>query len=299
MKISIFPNIIALPRNKEEKNKESRKTGIIRDKKTGEIIKEFPPEIVDVVTSDDLFRILTTYAWSPSIFNGCRHEDNFKSSDFAVLDFDKGVTMEEIENRIIEANFTAFGLPSTSHTPEAHRFRVIFPLSRTVTNLETYRATLLDLMEAFPECDAACKDGARFFFGCKDEDGFMVEGDLLEPVTPPIASKNAPKRSFDPNRRVMVESDIKEIITELYGEERDSIPEVVSHFIKNAHTGLSGEWVTSLNAFVFTLSLQGIDLETIFDLVEFLAPRGELTKRDEDTIERAYKDGEKAREEET
>lgn len=285
MRISIFPSSIALPKSKDEKIK-SAKSAIV-------------PEIVEISTDDDLIRVITSYCWSPFVFKGNRKQENFLSTDFAVLDIDEGLTIEEAELIITNANFMSLCVPTTSHTPDNHRFRIIFPLARTITNVEVFKATMEDLREVFPMADASCVgDFARLYFSGTLDDGFFTEGDLLEPVTPPITSKNAPKRSFDPNRRVMVESDIKEIITELYGEERDSIPEVVSHFIKNAHTGLSGEWVTSLNAFVFTLSLQGIDLETIFDLVEFLAPRGELTKRDEDTIERAYKDGEKAREEE-
>lgn len=301
MKLSIFPEVKAVPSNKEEKQKESKKTGVIRDKKTKEVIKEYFPEVVEVIDEDDLFRILTSYAWSPSVFKGTRHEDNFMSSDFAVLDFDNGLTLDQAEQRIREANIMAFGLTSSSHTPEHHKFRVVFPLSRTVTKLEEYRATLLDLMEAFPESDPKCKDGARFFFGCRDEDGFFVDGDLLEPIKPKPEPQKQGNSSFsnrgDTSAKVLVEDDIKDIISELYGEDREKIPEAVDHFIRNAGTGLSGTWTCDLNRFAYVLSLQGIEHDVILDLVLYLAPRGELTKRDEDTIRRAVEDGIRDREE--
>ena len=295
MRLSIFPHVKALPENREEKQREAKKTGVIKDKKTKEIIKEYIPEIVEIETDEDLLRCVTSYCWCPSVFTKTRDEEYFKSADFVALDFDGGITIEEVESRVSEAGYAALCVPSTSHTPEFHKFRLIFPLSRSITKLEVFRATILDLMEAFPEADPSCKDGTRFFFGSRADDGFWLEGDLLDPVIPPEKPKKGSRRDFDSSIRVKVPLDKKDVITELYGEERESIPEVVDYFIDNAHTGIEGNWTNTLNSLVFTLSLQGIDFDTVYDFVEYYAP-DPLDSRDIKTIEKAYSDGEEARE---
>lgn len=295
MRLSIFPKVKHLPSSKEEKQRESRKTGPIRNKETGEIIHYNTPETIEIETEDDLIRAITSYVWSPSVYHKYRAEESFKSCDFAVLDFDDGITIEEVEKRISEAGFTALCMPSTSHTPEHHKFRVIFPLSKTITSVAEYRATILDLMEAFPESDPKCKDAARFFFGSREDDGFWLEGDLLEPVVPPKTHKNTSNRTANVHSKVKTKDEIKDLIKDLYGEDRETIPEAVAHFIENAHTGLEGTWVCDLNNFVFVLALQGIPYDDIVDLVAYLSPMPQ-SPREMETIKRAYEDGREAAE---
>ena len=183
-----------------------------------------------------------------------------------------------------------------SHTEEHHRFRLIFPLLKTITKELDYIATMEDLYESFPMADrSTITDTARLFFQSNMSDGFWIEGDLLEPEKGSEKAKKGAERALDTKPRVVVEEDLKELIGELYGEEREAIPEAVDYFIRNAPNGLEGEWTTSLNAFTFVLSLQNVDKDTIYDLVLYLAPRGEITEKDEKTIERAYLDGEQAR----
>lgn len=282
MRLSIFPKTNPLPKGKEEKNK-AAKTAI-------------QPVVVEIESDQVLIETVTSYCWSPFVFKGNRKQDNFVSTDWAVLDIDSNLTLEEAEKIISEAGFTCLALPTTSHTPDAHRFRLVLPLSRTITNTEDYVATMEDLRLAFPMADSSCvTDWSRLYFSSTNDDGFWIEGDLLEPVKAPVKPKKGATRQFDPSKKVRVEGDIKELIKELYGEDRESVPEVVDFFLKNCSTGLEGNWITTINSFVFTLSLQSVELDVIYDLILYLAPRGELTKRDEDTIERAYKDGAEAR----
>lgn len=288
MKLSIFPDVKPLPK-KSEKGIEASKTGVVRDKKTGEIIKEYLPEIVEIVTEDDLIRYVTSYAWSPSIFNGPRLQENFLQADFIALDIDSGLSLEEAEKRCLELNLTVLGAPSTSHKPEAPRFRLIFPLIRTIKTKEEFDATVHKLAESFPECDNKCLENARFYFAQTMEDGYWLEGDFLKVETPKSVTKKT-NRYTDSGVQVKVDMSIQEIVTELYGETRTTIPESVHHFLSNARTGLPGDWTTSLNSFVYTLCLQGIDEDTIWDLVEHVSPE-KLDKRDIGTIERALKDG--------
>jgi hypothetical protein len=283
MKLSIFPDVKPLP-TKVEKAKESKYAS-----------KPHLPEVLEISTEDDLIQAVCNFAWSPFVFKGIRSKDTFISTDFLVLDIDNGLSIEDAEKRIEESGYTCLAVPTTSHTPEQHRYRLIFPLSRTITKVEEFEASILDLMEAFPESDAACKDYARFFFGSTTVDGFWLEGDLLEPTTPKVETKHREYDRPDTTSSTKVDLSIAEIVKELYNEEREFIPEAVDFFLKEASTGLPGNFNNSLNRFVFTLALQGIDYDTVYDLVEYLSPNP-LDKVDIATIDHSYKDGEKHRE---
>jgi hypothetical protein len=201
------------------------------------------------------------------------------------------MTIEQAESIIEESGFTCLCMPSTSHLPEHHKFRLILPLSRTITDKATYSATMSDLVEVFTCADPKCvHDYARFYFSHRTDEGFWIEGDLLEPVEPPKTNKTELIHRFNLASKVTTPDDVKAIVAELYGEERETIPEAVAHFLTQAHTGLPGSWVMDLNSFCFVLSLQGIDLETIKDLVAYLSPMPQ-SPRELATIERAVKDG--------
>lgn len=286
MKISIFPNVKPLPL-KNEKAKESKYAS-----------NPYLPEIVEVATEEDLISVVTSFAFSPSIFKGPRSKENFISTDFLVLDIDEGLSIPESEKRIEKLGYTCLCVVTTSHTPKNHRYRLIFPLSRTIAKVEEFEASIIALMELFPESDKACKDCSRFFFSSTLDDGFWIEHELLEPTEVKVVEKEVNKFGrADLTKTVKVDLDTEEIVRELYGEDRLTIPEAVDFFLKHAHTGLDGNWTVSLNRFVFVLSLQGIDDDTIIDLVEYLAPNS-IDKTDQNTIKYALRDGKKAREDE-
>jgi len=282
MKLSIFPDVKPLP-SKAEKAKESKYAS-----------NPHLPEVVEIDNEETLIQVVTSFAWSPFVFKGIRSKDTFISTDFLVLDIDDGLRIEDAEKRIEESNYTCLAVPTTSHTPEHHRYRLIFPLSRTITKVEEFEASILDLMEAFPESDLACKDYARFFFGSTTVDGFWLEGSLLEPTTPKVEPKIRDYDRPDTSDSIKVDLSIAEIVKELYGKERDYIPEGVDFFIKEAGTGLPGKWTTSLNAMVFVLTLQGIEEDVILDLLDFLCP-APLDKTDQNTVKYAIRDGKKER----
>jgi len=254
--------------------------------------------MVLVETDEDLIRVVTNYAWSPNIYKTARLKDDFISTDFLVLDIDEELRIEEAEEIVAGAGITCLCLPSTSHSEENHRFRMIFPLSKTITTREVYVASMMDLVESFPQADLSCvTDFARYYFGCRQDDGFWFEGELLEPTKPPQRLINAPMKRFNHLDRVPVGGDIKELISELYKSDREDIPEAVDFFIRNANTGLKGEWNHALNAFVFTLGLQDIDYQTVYDITEYLAPEP-LDSKDIGTVKRAWQQGNESRERE-
>lgn len=277
MKLSIFKSVNPLPKSKDEKSQESKKASQCE-------IAEF---------SDDtaLVNLVTTYAWSPFLFdNNKRLASNFISTDLLVYDIDDGLTIDKASQIVEDAKLCALILPSTSHTLEHHRFRIILPLARTITSPSVYQETWRKHSELFGCVDEQAKDMGRFYFGCRDDDGFWIEGKFIEPLTPAPVVK---KEEFTQGTMLEVTEDIDKLVQDIYGEPRDKIPEAVDFFVRNAGTGLQGMWTNSLNRFVFSLTLSGVDDNMILDVCEQLAPYP-LDSKDMYQIKRAIRDGKAA-----
>lgn len=288
MKISIYPDVESHPRSKEAKANAAQK-----------VSKPGAAEVVEIRSDDDLIKFVTENAWSPFIFKSKRQMDDFVSCDFLVYDIDHGLTIDDVEAIIRLEKLCALCLPSPSHTPEQHRFRLILPLSGTIFDREVYSDTWSKGADLFPGVDTSCKDSARWYGGSTADDGFWLEGAFFSPVKKEVpttaqnAMKEANAKAF---RTVAVTDDIIATVTQIYGKPRKQIPEAVEYFLKNAHTGLPGLWICGLNAFCFSLSLSGVEESVIMSVTEQLAPN-ELDKRDLDQMRRAIKDGIKYREE--
>jgi hypothetical protein len=280
MKLSIYPKVNFLPKNKDEKALQSK-------------LASNPnlPQILEIGTEEDLINAVTSYGWSPSIFSGVRHNDNFVSTDFMSLDIDSGLRIEDAEKRVQGLGLACLCLPSPSHTQELHKFRLIFPMVKTILNREDFDATWDFLQNKFPELDAQCSDYARWYAPSKMEAGFWQDGDFLVPKK---AIKTTSDKLFN-ELQVEVPEDLKDVVKLLYGKDRDVIPEAVEFFLTNAHTGLSGLWINSLNSFCFSLALSGVDGTLIQEVVEKLAPEP-LDNKDEYQIKKSIQDGRKARE---
>lgn len=276
MKITIYPKANYLPKSKEDKIALSKK-----------VSNPNFPEVVDVANEDELIKIVTSTGWSPCTFSGFRHNDNFVSCDFMSLDIDSGLTIESAEKRVQNLGLCCLCLPSPSHSTQAHRFRLIFPLAKTIYNQDDFEATWNWLQEQFPELDKQCSDLARWFAPSKLDDGFWQDGDFLIPKKQEI-QKNV-NASFR-ETQVEVPENIKDIVKLLYGVDRETIPEAVEFFLTNAHTGLSGLWINSLNSFCFSLALSGVDDILIKEVVESVAPEP-LDNKDEYQIKRSIRDG--------
>lgn len=285
MLLSVFEKVL-IPKNSSDKKALAKYSS-----------KPYAPLKMSSNSTEELIDIVTNRGWSPFIFSDYRSQKSFLSTNFAVLDIDDGLTIENALERVTRANLYCVCLPTSSHTKELHKYRLIFVLDRKIENVEVFKYNMNKLIEIFPESDSSCvTDNARFYFPCKfSDEGFIYNGDLLEVKYPEI------KNEFDINKIksnsiIRVDEDIKDQISQLYGKVKTHVPECISYFIKNANTGISGNWIVSLNSFVFTLALQNLEYNDIYNIIESLAPN-ELDSRDEDCIDRAYNDGLKAREE--
>ena len=123
----------------------------------------------EINTPTELAKLLTYpngMSFSPSIFNGSRKDANWKSQSVYALDFDDGITPDEIYNRCEEHNLIPnIAYNSFSNTEEKRKFRFIFFLDEVITDKEESKRISLSLMCLFPESDKACKDFSRFFYG--------------------------------------------------------------------------------------------------------------------------------------
>jgi hypothetical protein len=208
------------------------------------------------------------------------------------LDVDSGLTMEDAEKRIQKLGLACLCLPSPSFTPEFHKFRLIFPLAKTILNKDDFDATWDWMQEQFPELDAQCSDYARWYAPSKMEAGFWQDGEFLVPKKAPQAQASSLNYA---EAQVMVPEELSEIVKLLYGKERETIPESVEFFLTNAHTGLPGLWINALNSCIFSLALSGVDDMLIEEVIDKISPEP-LDKRDIYQINRAIRDGKRARE---
>lgn len=281
MKLSIYSKVNFLPKNKEDKILQSK-------------LASNPnfPEVLEISTDDDLINAVTSYGWSPSIFSGFRHNDNFVSTDFMSLDIDSGLCIEDAESRVQKLGLACLCLPSPSHNSKHHKFRLIFPLAKTILLCEDFDATWNWLQQQFPELDTQCSDYARWYAPSKMEDGFWQDGEFLVPKKAPQVQQNYTSYK---ETQVEVPNNLKDIVKLLYGKDRGTIPDSVEFFLTNAHTGLPGLWINALNGCVFSLALSGVDDTIIEEVMEKISPQP-LDKKDLYQIKRAISDGKKIRE---
>lgn len=106
------------------------------------------------------------HAFSFQFKDSHRKSDNFLCSDIIAADIDDGMTLEEAMNDPFIRENACLLYTTASHTPEDHRFRLIFQLPHTVTDAEQMRSLLRGLVRKFP-ADEANTDPARQFYGSK------------------------------------------------------------------------------------------------------------------------------------
>jgi hypothetical protein len=68
-----------------------------------------------------------------------------------------------------------------SHTPDWHRFRLVWRLPEFVEDIDTYEALVRLLLEQLPH-DPACKDGVRVFYGNTNAEFPLINADAFLPA---------------------------------------------------------------------------------------------------------------------
>lgn len=109
------------------------------------------------------------YTWSPGLFKGTRSNYNWQQQSVFALDFDSGITIDQVLDRCRQFCLAPQIWYSTfSDSPAKQKFRVVFFLDQPVTDPKLFEFLIESLLRLFPEADQSCKDAGRFFFGGLD-----------------------------------------------------------------------------------------------------------------------------------
>lgn len=104
--------------------------------------------------------------FTPGVFTeGKRRIANWKSQQIFGLDFDEGLTIEEVLERCEKYNLLPAIIYTTFSSVNDNKFRVLFVLENEVTDFRIQKLIQLALMRIFSESDKACKDCSRVFYG--------------------------------------------------------------------------------------------------------------------------------------
>lgn len=146
--------------------------------------------------------------------NGAKNVD-WESQEVFALDFDNGpkdvekfgiITIDYILERCEAYNIRpAFYYTSFSHQTEkdnfVDKFRLVFISDIKVTDIRVRNVIQMALMNIFPECDKACKDLSRVFYGSKqgavalDYDATINTLDVVQAMVSYIQANNTSSTS--------------------------------------------------------------------------------------------------------
>ncbi len=105
------------------------------------------------------------YAICCSLFNKVRLIENFKYSELIAIDIDDSLTLDKALASKFVQNYCSLIYTTSSHTPEKHKFRLIFKLEKGISDPVEYKKTYQYLADMFKGADPHCKDVCRIFFG--------------------------------------------------------------------------------------------------------------------------------------
>ena len=133
-----------------------------------------------------------------------RREANFLGSDILAVDIDRGWRVEEALSNTFVQQQAAILYTTPTHTEAEHRFRIVFQLPRTITDVAEMRLAYTGIVRKFGG-DKACKDACHFFFGSKDSNpvvfGNIMSTDALDELLILAREEKMPdsKRDADGN----------------------------------------------------------------------------------------------------
>lgn len=141
-------------------------------------------EVADTKDLERLSRGISKFVWSPIIWkNGLRHQKWYLNARYAVLDFDDGeTTLEEAKRKFCDVNHiigtTRNHQKSKGEKPAVDRFRVILEFEQPITDLRIFRYNMTVLIRRHGT-DKLCKDGARFYYPCKEIVSVLTDADKM------------------------------------------------------------------------------------------------------------------------
>lgn len=113
-----------------------------------------------------------------------RKAEFFKSQQIFALDFDGGITFEEIISRTNQYDLPVALAYETFSSENLNKFRIVFLCDTVIQDIRIAEYVIDILITLFPEADSHCKDVSRIFFGGKrllicNEVTFNIENLLM------------------------------------------------------------------------------------------------------------------------
>lgn len=109
------------------------------------------------------------HAFVPAHLVGGMKAENCKGMQLFGLDFDDGISFNEIQRRCEQLQLPiAFAYHTFNSSPELEKFRVVFASEIFIEDIFVVGAIINMLHKIFPECDPLCKNLDRVFMGGKD-----------------------------------------------------------------------------------------------------------------------------------
>lgn len=151
----------------------------------------------------DLDRVaicMLNHIWSPCVWReGYRRQDHFEGALFCVLDFDDGeLSLAQAQKSYCDMR----GIIGTTRNHQqvkdgvkCDRFRVLLEFEEPILDLRTYRYNMAMILKG-TSADKKCKDGARFFYPCKEIVSIMKDGyyhDVIDVVPPEFENFDLPE----------------------------------------------------------------------------------------------------------
>lgn len=123
-------------------------------------------------------------------YSATQFRDEYRDSEHAlqgqtlmILDFDEGLTLED--GLTLFGDYRAIVATTKSHRKDKNgvvsdRFRVLIQCDKPITlDSKQYSMMMREVLQAFPEADASCKDIARMWGGYTESEGFITPGKRL------------------------------------------------------------------------------------------------------------------------
>lgn len=127
----------------------------------------FVPSEITIIELGDAIDHGMTFSYQ---FSGnTRSAGNFLASDILAIDIDYGMTLNDASLHPIVQKYCSMLYTTVNHSPDQHRFRLIFVLPRTITSARDLSAATRALAQRLGG-DRAATDAARIFHGNKDCD---------------------------------------------------------------------------------------------------------------------------------
>ena len=115
------------------------------------------------------YLILDGHTWCTTTFiNGKKLQDEMKSQQLFALDFDGGISKDEVLARAEKYNLPIVLLYETLSSTDWNRFRAVFAHHEPVMNKQLAKLIQLCIYEMFPEADYSSKDFTKLYFPGKE-----------------------------------------------------------------------------------------------------------------------------------